>query len=147
MAEFMTVRRLTAPAVALITGALLGAPVARADAPQDPLSGCWTQTSPVPFAETPPDKTWTSRTWCFRPRGELTTLEVSCRPGGGCDGHDHPVRYRWQPPYLWTSPVDVKGRTGLWTRCRVRLTSNDSMVLEGCDEPPDPWLRETSGRR
>lgn len=147
MTEFTTARRLIAPAAALIAGALLGAPVARADAPLDQISGCWTQTSPVPFAQIPPDKTWTSRTWCFKPHGELTTLEVSCRPGGGCDGHDHPARYRWQPPYLWTSPIDPSGRTGLWTRCRIRLTANGSMALEDCDEPPGPWSRERPQRR
>ena len=48
--------------------ALLVVVPARAAGPSS-ISGCWTQTSLVPYAQTPPGKEWGSRTWCFKPDG------------------------------------------------------------------------------
>jgi hypothetical protein len=131
-----------AAASALI--ALLVVVPARAAGPSS-ISGCWTQTSLVPYAQTPPGKEWGSRTWCFRPDGTMTSVHIACGRGG-CDGWDRDGRYRWRRPIVWISDVDTsddgKRQTKVWRRCRVSFRARDRMVLENCYFSSDPWVRE-----
>ncbi|MBR0715787.1 hypothetical protein JQ632_17720 [Bradyrhizobium liaoningense] len=109
------------------------------------ISGCWTQTSPFPYAQTPPGKEWGSRTWCFLSHGKMTRVHVAC-DRAGCDGWDLDGRYRWRRPIVWISDVDMsddgKRQTKVWRRCRVNFPAGDRMVLENCYFSSDPWVRE-----
>ena len=110
-----------------------------------PMSGCWTQTSPVPIAQTPPGKEWGSRTWCFKPHGVMTSFQMACARGG-CDGWDGTWRYQWRRPILSISDVELsddgKRQTTVWRRCPVRFLAWNRMVLENRHFSSDPWVRE-----
>ncbi|MGY8662976.1 hypothetical protein Q3C01_11475 [Bradyrhizobium sp. UFLA05-109] len=66
---------------------------------------------------------------------------MACRPGGGCDGRDGEARYRWRRPHMSIAYIYRNGMDE-WRRCRVDFSTKDRMVLENCNLPSDPWVRE-----
>ncbi|MCP3464024.1 MULTISPECIES: hypothetical protein [unclassified Bradyrhizobium] len=133
---------------ALLTGALallassLVVPARAARLPW--ISGCWTQTSPWPRAQTPPGKEWGTRTWCFKRHGVMERFHTAC-DRGGCDGWQQDGRYHWRRPIISFSDVDTfddgKRRASPWRRCPAKFLAPNRMVLENCYGPSTPWSR------
>jgi hypothetical protein len=109
------------------------------------LYGCWNQASSTPLAQTPVGQEWGSRTWCFKPNGELTGIQAACSPSGGCDAWDLKLDYRWRPPFLSILGTEIsKGGTKIvpvLRKCRLCFPSAEQMQLLDCKFPEIPWTR------
>jgi hypothetical protein len=140
-------RRASRLAVGLGLLIVAGSPCCGAeDGRREEILGCWTQESPYPRNEIPPDEQeWGRRTWCFNARGQLTTYNFACTRDKFCDGWDGGWRYRWRKGELqlldWD--YDEKGvGTRAWRSCLVLFTVHDKMKLVACYFSSDEWVRD-----
>ena len=127
-------------------GASLAVSAAAATATRDPLRGCREQASHAPLVKRQRGEEWSSRSWCFRKRGRMESINVACGPGV-CGGWDGAWRYRWRRPMLWVADVetakDGREQTKVWPRCRVQFLTKDWMQLQDCPQTSEPWIRKT----
>jgi hypothetical protein len=108
--------------------------------------GCWTQESPFPRNQIPPDEQeWGRRTWCFNARGRLTSFNFACTRDKFCDGWDGGRSYRWRRGELqlldWS--YDEKGvGARVWRSCQIVFTGQERMKLTACYFSPEEWVRD-----
>jgi len=141
--------RVGSTSVLAALGLLSSICVAEAASAKRKLFGCWTQTSPYPRDQIPAGLEWGRRTWCFRARGVLETVNTACGRGrSGCDGWDGQYRYRWRGREIELEGFlyDEKDESRIWRRC-LPVFSNDRFVLTNCEMSQEPFVRDKDTNR
>jgi hypothetical protein len=113
--------------------------------PRKLLMGCWRQASYSAGQIADDDKEWGSRTWCFEPRGKMTSTNFVCSRNGGCDGWDGAWKYRWRGNQLeirdWAYDENGPDKP-VWRRCQLLFTAADQVVLKNCYFSSREWIRQ-----